>query len=77
MGAGQAVLAGCGLAHADRAADGEAVADRERAVDHLHLVAVLEPLHGPVQTVAAQSAPGAGDLGPDLDLHDAPPVPTL
>jgi hypothetical protein len=65
-GAGQAVPSQRGLAHADRAADRVTVAQRERAVDHFHLVAVLEPLHRAVEAVAAQAAPGAGDLGPDL-----------
>nr|ADU56263.1 hypothetical protein Tcs_SK_009 [Streptomyces kanamyceticus] len=38
-------------------------------MDHLHLIAVLEPLHGPVRTVAAEPAPGARDLCPDFYLH--------
>jgi hypothetical protein len=36
---------------------------------HLDVAAVLEAPHGPIQPMAAQTAPGAGDLGPDLYLH--------
>lgn len=77
LGAADAVPAQQRVTDAERLIHGEGTAQRERVVDDLHLVAVLEPLHSPVQTVAAQSAPGAGDLGPDLDLHDAPPMPAL
>lgn len=77
LGTAHAVPAQQRVTDAERLTHGEGTAQRERVVDDFHLIAVLEPLHGTVQTVAAQPAPGAGDLGPDVDLHDAPPVPTL
>ena len=43
----------------------------EGAVDDLHVVAVVEAGQGGLQAALADVAPGADDVGPDLDTHDS------
>src|SRR5690606_5485385 len=64
------------LADRARLADGRARVELEGAVHDLDVVPVLEAGERGLEAVIAEPAPGADEVGPDLDLQLLAVVPT-